>query len=135
MELSLEQLWSQDYQDLPKLQELPAMPTMAINITKSPEASTSFPNTIHTLDEEMIRAAKEAADNAHERYPEFDPAFLHVLLEVVNLPQTSVIYHQTEVFEILDLITMSHEDIQDIRSTDNVQISKCDARLLIQFTW
>ena len=62
----------------------------------------------------------------------------YVVTHIIELPSRSVFYHQDEVESILDLITMTREEIEDIAGVINgvqTQISKRDARLLVQFTW
>ena len=62
----------------------------------------------------------------------------YVAQHIVELPSRSVFYHQDEVETILDLITMTREEIEAITGTVNgvqTKISKQDARLLVQFTW
>ena len=67
-----------------------------------------------------------------------DHTFKYIVDEIIRLPETSVIHHQDEVVEILDLITMTPSDIADITGRINgedVKISKRDARLLLHFVW
>ena len=62
----------------------------------------------------------------------------YVAQHIIELPLRSVFYHQDEVETILDLITMTREEIEAITGTINgveTKISKRDARLLVQFTW
>ena len=67
-----------------------------------------------------------------------DPTLQYVVDDIIRLPHSSVIHHQDEVYEILDLVTMSPSDISDITGRINgeeVRISKRDARLLLHFVW
>ena len=69
---------------------------------------------------------------------QLDPYMDYVAQHIVELPSRSVFYHQDEVETILDLITMTREEIEAITGTVNgvqTKISKQDARLLVQFTW
>ena len=62
----------------------------------------------------------------------------YILQEIICISPTSVIYHQDEVEDLLDLITMRESDIADITGLINgqtVKISKRDARLLLHFVW
>ena len=69
---------------------------------------------------------------------QLDPVLTYIISEILNLPQTSLIYNQDEIVEVLDLITMSRSEIESITGVvGGVEktISKRDARLLTQFTW
>ena len=83
--------------------------------------------------------AREAADQRRtDRNLRMDVALIHILEDVLGIDETSVIFHQDEVYEILDLITMTSQDIKGIKGTINgntTPLSKRDARLIIQFTW
>ncbi len=110
---------------------------MTTNPTREP-IDISLPSITEEMETARIQQALDTAAETQPRYPNFDVVFLHVLQDVIGLPETSVIYHQDEVYEILDLITMSQKDIQAIHGVIDGQdtiISKRDARLLTQFTW
>ena len=69
---------------------------------------------------------------------ELDETLLYVIQELIRLPDSSVIYHQDEVVEILDLVTMRETDISQITGIIDGRsevISKRDARLLLHFVW
>ena len=97
----------------------PATPeptTMETPAPTDPSIPTSRPTTFATLDT-MLE---------------------YVLQEIIRLPTTSVIYHQDEVEDLLDLITMREADISEITGKiegKDTKISKRDARLLMHFVW
>ena len=70
--------------------------------------------------------------------PDFDPYFTHIISNILELSPTSVIYHQNEMTEILDLLTLSPKEIEEISGYHNgvlEKLSKKDARKLIHFKW
>ena len=95
----------------------PASPATSSAVSHPPNQVASVQDTIHAS---------------------LDPTFQYIVDDIIRLSQTSVIHHQDEIYEILDLITMSPSDISDITGRINgeeVKISKRDARLLLHFVW
>ena len=71
-------------------------------------------------------------------YAQMDPYLEYVVEHIICLPPTSVMYHQDEVQSIIDLVTLTKEEIESISGTINgmaTQISKRESRLLVHFTW
>ena len=102
-------------------------PTMLPTPPASPASSSAVP--------QLPSQVASIQDTIHAS---LDPTFQYIVDDIIRLPQTSVIHHQDEVFEILDLVTMSPSDISDITGRINgeeVKISKRDARLLLHFVW
>ncbi len=69
---------------------------------------------------------------------QLDSTLRYILDDIIRLPSNSVMYHQEEIFELLDLITMKEKDIADITGLikgKEVKISKHNARLLLHFVW
>ena len=90
----------------------------------SPDMAPQSPASIHDQDDTI--------------YTKFEPVFQYIVDDIIRLSQNSVIRYQDEVFELLDLITMSEKDIADITGRINgqdVKISKRDSRLLLHFVW
>ena len=102
-------------------------PTMLPTPPASPASSSAVP--------QLPSQVASIQDTIHAS---LDPTFQYIVDDIIRLPQTSVIHHQDEVFEILDLVTMSPSDISYITGRINgeeVKISKRDARLLLHFVW
>ena len=68
-------------------------------------------------------------------YVGMDMLLKHLCDEVLKMKENSVIYNQDEVKTLVDLVTMSKEDIFGIEDRDMKRISKVDARLLQHLTW
>ena len=68
-------------------------------------------------------------------YVGMDMLLKHLCDEVLKMKENSVIYNQDEVKTLVDLVTMSKEDIFGIEDRDMKKISKVNARLLQHLTW
>ena len=59
----------------------------------------------------------------------------HLCNIVLKIPLDSVIYDQEEVMTLIELVTLSKEDIFGIEDRSGVRIKKVDARKLQHLTW
>ena len=59
----------------------------------------------------------------------------HLCNMVLKIPLNSVIYDQEEVMTLIELVTLSKEDIFGIEDKSGVRIKKVDARKLQHPTW
>ena len=59
----------------------------------------------------------------------------HLCNMVLKIPLDSVIYDQEEVMTLIELVTLSKEDIFGIEDKSGVIIKKVDARKLQHLTW
>ena len=59
----------------------------------------------------------------------------HLCNMVLKIPLDSVIYDQEEVMTLIELVTLSKEDIFGIEDRSGVRIKKVDARKLQHLTW
>ena len=59
----------------------------------------------------------------------------HLCNMVLKIPLDSVIYDQEEVMTLIELVTLSKEDIFGIEDKSGVRIKKVDARKLQHLTW
>ena len=59
----------------------------------------------------------------------------HLCNMVLKIPSNSVIYDQEEVMTLIELVTLSKEDIFGIEDRAGIKIKKVDARKLQHLTW
>ena len=100
-----------------------------------PGPTPGAPSPAPSVAQSTASISQQPEDTIHTQ---FEPVFQYIVDDIIRLPQSSVIRHQEEVFEVLDLITMSEADIADITGRVNgndVRISKRDSRLLLHFVW
>ena len=64
-----------------------------------------------------------------------DPTLNYLCQAILGLPMDCVIYNQEEVETLLDLTSLSKEDIFDIEGMSGEKIKKIHARKLQQLTW
>ena len=64
-----------------------------------------------------------------------DPTLNYLCQAILGLPMDCVIYNQEEVETLLDLTSLSKEDIFDIEGMSGGKIKKIHARKLQQLTW
>ncbi len=69
---------------------------------------------------------------------DMDSVLSLIIDDILQLPQNSIMRHQTEIMDVLDLVTMNKSEIEAISARINgveTKISKHDARLLVHFKW
>ena len=106
---------------------------------------SAIPNTVQEEEEESSSNPSEqslpaaGSDTTADRPTDFailDRLLTHIIEDVLELPPSSIFYNQNEVSELLDLVTLSPNEIMAISARKNRRIqviNKREGRLLVAF--